>query len=188
MQNQSLPVQKLILLYIAEKAPGIRSSQLCDAALATLSMDYFKMAAALDELVGARLIHRAVRKNEQAYDANDRKVERCDLTENGMKVLDALRSQIPAGTRRFLTDYLEERYMKRKTSDMITAIVEETENGQYLLTCRDASDRDHPFLLEMTFPTESLARKAAAAWRRRSDDILLSILNALLGGRNGAQS
>ena len=57
MSRQDLPIQKLILLYIAGEAPGIRRAQLCEAALATLSMDYFEMASALDELVKARLIH-----------------------------------------------------------------------------------------------------------------------------------
>ena len=41
MSRQDLPIQKLILLYIAGEAPGIRRAQLCEAALATLSMDYF---------------------------------------------------------------------------------------------------------------------------------------------------
>jgi hypothetical protein len=185
MSRQDLPIQKLILLYIAGEAPGIRRAQLCEAALATLSMDYFEMASALDELVKARLIHVAARRNERTRDAHEREVERCDLTTEGRLVLDALSDQIPASTRRFLTTYLEKGALKRKTEDQITATVEETVRGMYRLTCRNTCNGDESFLLKMTFPSEALAKEAATNWRRNYDDILKMLLEALAEDREG---
>lgn len=176
MLSQNLPINKLILLYITGEVPGIRRTQLGDAALATLSMDYFEMASALDELIKTRLIHVAARRDEKTLNAHEREVERCDLTAEGRLVLNALNDQIPASTRRFLTNYLEKNALKRRTEDQITATVEETARGMYRLICRNTSDGDETFLLKMTFPSEKLAKKAAATWRYHYDDILTVLL------------
>ena len=187
MLRHNLPINKLILLYIIGEVPGIRRAQLGDAALATLSMDYFEMASALDELIKTRLIHIAARRDEKTLDAHEREVERCDLTTEGRLVLDVLNDQIPASTRRFLTNYLEKNALKRRTDDQITATVEETAGGMYRLICRNTSNGDDTFLLKMTFPSEELAKEAAATWRHRYDDILTMLLEAFSEGRNKKQ-
>ena len=76
MQDSSIPVHKVILLYIVGRVPGIRRSQLFDAALASLSMDYFDLTLALDQLVSAQLIQVASRKDEALLDARDQAVQR----------------------------------------------------------------------------------------------------------------
>jgi hypothetical protein len=187
MLSQNLPINKLILLYIAGEVPGIRRTQLGDAALATLSMDYFEMASALDELIKTRLIHVAARRDEKTLNAHEREVERCDLTAEGRLVLNALNDQIPASTRRFLTNYLEKNALKRRTEDQITATVEETARGMYRLICRNTSDGDETFLLKMTFPSEKLAKKAAATWRYHYDDILTVLLEVFSEDRDKEQ-
>lgn len=187
MLRHNLPINKLILLYIAGEVPGIRRTQLGDAALATLSMDYFEMASALDELINARLIYVAARRDEKTLNAHEREVERCDLTAEGHHVLDVLNDQIPASTRRFLTNYLEKNALKRRTEDQITATVEETAHGMYRLICRNTSDGDETFLLKMTFPSEELAKKAAATWRHHYDDILTMLLEAFSKDRDKKQ-
>lgn len=184
MPRQNLPINKLILLYIAGEVPGIRRAQLGDVALATLSMDYFEMASALDELIKTRLIHVAARRNEKTRDACEREVERCDLTTEGRLVLDALNDQIPPSTRRFITNYLEKGALKRRTEDQITATVEETAHGMYRLICRNTSNGDETFLLKMTFPSETLAKEAATTWRRRYNDILTMLLKSLAEDRD----
>ena len=187
MLSQNLPINKLILLYITGEVPGIRRTQLGDAALATLSMDYFEMASALDELIKTRLIHVAARRDEKTLNAHEREVERCDLTAEGRLVLNALNDQIPASTRRFLTNYLEKNALKRRTEDQITATVEETARGMYRLICRNTSDGDETFLLKMTFPSEKLAKKAAATWRYHYDDILTVLLEVFSEDRDKEQ-
>jgi len=180
VERSAIPVDKLILLSIVKQVPGIRRSRLRDAALATLSMDYFTFARALDELSSSKLIHVAVRKNEAAHDAGDRAVERCDLTESGLAVLGPLEEQIPLPTRRFLAAYLDEGEMDRRLADLVTASVEASLNGDYRLTLRMNEEGGDGMTLSLLFPTEKLARKAAAAWRERSDRILFSLMDSLL--------
>ncbi len=180
MSESAIPVHKLILLHITDQVPGIRRSLLCDAALATLSMDYFDVTQALDELLASRLIHVAVRKGEILHDARDKAVERCDLTEAGQTALKALENQIPPATKRFLSAYLSEGDLDRRLKDTITTRIEPTPSGQYRLTCRQAGDQDGDLTLSLLFPTEDLARKAALAWRERSHEVLTAIIEALL--------
>ena len=180
MGDANIPVQKLILLFIADRVPGIRRSQLCDAALASLSMNYFDLTLALDDLESAQLIQVAVRKDEAVHDARDRAVHRCDLTEKGRSALESLENQIPPATRRFLTDYLDQGDLKRRLADTVTARVDLTPSGHYRLTCRQ-KDSDGPGLkLSLTFPSQALARKAAAVWRENSHEVYAAIIQALL--------
>ncbi len=187
MQEMNIPIQKVTLLYIAAQAPGLRRSQLQDAALATLSMDYFDMATALDELVEAGLIHIGTRKGEEAMDAHNRSVERCDLTDKGLIVLDALRSQIPPATRRFITQYLSERGFQRKIADSITARIELASDGQYEVICRQKEGDETSFHLVLRFPTEDMARKAAESWRERSSDVMRALMEVLLQNESNSK-
>ena len=180
MQDSSIPVHKVILLYIVGRVPGIRRSQLFDAALASLSMDYFDLTLALDQLVQAQLIQVATRKGEALLDARDRAVQRCDLTEKGQAALDSLESQIPATTRRFLTDYLDKGDLKRRLADMVTAQVEETPSGHYRLTCRQEGSEGDDFQLSLLFPSEALAKRGAQVWRDKSHEVYTAIIQALL--------
>lgn len=180
MQETNIPIDKLILLYIAEQAPGIRKSQLRDAALATLSMDYFDATSALDELISTHLLHVAVRKNEPVHDARGRAVERCELTDTGRTALDALEKQIPASTKRFLSGYLIDGDLKRRIADTITATVEITATGHYRLTCRQSDENNSGLTLSLSFPTQELAQIAATTWREYSEDVYLSVVNALV--------
>lgn len=179
MADTQLPIDKLTLLFIAREAPGIRRSHLCDAALATLAMDYFDVARALDELASGGLLHLAVRKGERSLTADEQPVARCDLTPKGHAALAALVDQIPAPTRRFLIDHLNATALRRRTADAITAQVEATPEGHYRVVCRHDGD-DNAFCMSLDVPTEAMARKAAATWRERSSDVYRTILESLL--------
>ncbi|HZK29273.1 MAG TPA: DUF4364 family protein [Clostridia bacterium] len=180
MQKTNIPIDKLILLYVAKQAPGIRRSQLRDAALATLSMDYFDVTRALDELIASHLLYVAVRKDEPVFDAHGQAVERCELTDEGRLALDALEKQIPASTKRFLSTYLSEGDLKRRLADTVTATVDMTATGNYRLTCHQREEDDAGLTLSLSFPTQALAQRAAATWRERAADIYLCVIDALL--------
>ncbi len=180
MHETKISIHKLILLYIIEQAPGLRRSYLRDTALSTLSMDYFDMARALDDLIDTGLVHVGVRKGEEALDAHNRTIERCDLTEKGMTAIEGLNHQIPATTRRFITQYLEEHSFRHKMADAVTVKIEPTSDGQYELVCRQKEGNDTSFLLTLRFPTEEMAQKAAQTWRERPDDIVNTLIHALL--------
>ncbi len=181
MHETNISIHKLTLLYIIEQAPGLRRSYLQDTALATLSMDYFSMARALDELVDAGLVHIGARKGEEALDAHNRTVERCDLTEKGMVAIETLNHQIPPATRRFITQYLDEHSFRWKMADAVTVKIELTSDGQYELVCRQKEGVDTSFLLKVRFPTEEMAQKASQAWRERSNEIVGLLIQSLLG-------
>jgi hypothetical protein len=180
MQENPFPLHKLILLHIAGQTPGIRRSGLCDAALSTLSMDYFDVARALDELAEAKLIQVAARKGEAVLDAHDRAVERCDLTAKGQEVLSTLESQIPVTIRRYLSEYLDKTALDRRILDTVTATVEPTATGQYRVLLKQHNEQDEGFSLSCTFPTEKMAKKAAATWRESSAKVLQAIVKTLL--------
>ena len=180
MQETKIPIHKLILLYIVEQAPGLRRSYLQDTALASLSMDYFDVMRALDDLIDTGLIHVGARKGEEALDAHNRTIERCDLTDKGLVAISALKHQIPAATRRFITQYLEAHSYRRKMADAVTVRIELTSDGQYELICRQKEGNDTSFLLKLRFPTEEMAEKASRTWREHPDDIVNTLIHSLL--------
>jgi|LSQX01.3.fsa_nt_gb hypothetical protein len=180
MQETNISIHKLLLLYIVEQAPGIRRSYLQDTALATWSMDYFDVIRALEELIDTGLLHVGARKGEEALDAHNRAIERCDLTDKGQAVIDALNHQIPAATRRFISQHLEEHSFRRKMADAVTVKIELTSDGQYELICRQKEGNDTSFLLTLRFPTEEMAEKASRTWRERPDDIVNTLIHSLL--------
>ena len=180
MQENPFPLHKLILLHIAGQTPGIRRSGLCDAALSTLSMDYFAGAYARDVLVDSKLFLVASCKGEAVLDAHDRAVERCDLTAKGQEVLNALESQKPGTIRRYLADYLDKTALDRRILDTVTATVEPTATGQYRVLLKQHNEQDEGFSLSCTFPTEKMAKKAAATWRVSSAKVLQAVVKTLL--------
>lgn len=181
MPNEAIPVHKLILLYIAGQAPGIRLSRLRDAGLATLSMDYLDLAGALEDLTASGLIQVTVRDDKLLRDAEDREIEICQLTVAGRSTLQALENQIPAPTRRFLSAYLDETHLQRTAADTITSTVETASDGRYRLTCRQMEGDDGSFSFSILFPTEAMARRAALTWREKPASVFSSLLQSLLG-------
>lgn len=180
MYGENITIHKLTLLYIIEQAPGLRRSYLQDTALATLSMNYFDMARALDELIDMGLVYVGARKGEEAIDAHNRIIKRYDLTEKGMAVIEALNHQIPPATRRFISQYLDEHSFRHRMADTVTVKIELTSDGQYELTCRQKEGNDTSFLLKIRFPTEEMAQKASQIWRERSDDVVNMLIHSLL--------
>lgn len=180
MQSNHIPVHKLILLYIAKEAPGIRRSHLREAALATLSMDYFDMVHALEELTASGLLRVAAREEQGLLDAQDQEVECCDLTEKGRETLAALEKQIPAPTRRFLTSRLNETLLQRKAADTITARVSRAADGRYRLVCRQLEGQEDGFSFSLLLPTGAMANKAAVTWREKPASVFSALIRALL--------
>ncbi|MFA5585431.1 MAG: DUF4364 family protein [Saccharofermentanales bacterium] len=172
MQDQSIPVHKLILLFIADQAPGIRRSRLGDAALASLSMDYFDLAKTLDELIEAGLI--------ELETGGDQEIERCRLTDQGRSALAILQEQIPLSTRRFLTTYLDDTHLQRAAADQITASFQPAEEGGSRLTCSLREGDSESLSLSLILPSEALARRAAARWREDAPAVFSALLQALL--------
>ncbi|NLA95700.1 MAG: DUF4364 family protein [Clostridiaceae bacterium] len=181
MQSNYIPVHKLILLYIAKQAPGIRRSRLRDAALASLSMDYLDMTRALEELTMSGLLRIAACQEKSLLDAQDREVEHCDLTEKGQRTLAALENQIPVSTRRFLAAYLDETLSQRRAADTLTSVVEVTSDGRYRLTCRQLGGEDGSLSFTVLFPTEAMARKAGLTWREKPASVFSALIESLLG-------
>ncbi len=175
-----IPVQKLILLFIARKEPGIRRSRLRDAALATLAMDYLDAARALDELAESDLLTMAARPGQPILDAEDRTVLHCELTEKGLAALEALENQIPVSTRRFLETYLDGTRTSRTAADLITAVIEDLPEGGCRLTCRQTDGDRTDFSLSLLLPSEDLARRAAARWRENPAGVYAALLASLL--------
>ena len=181
MQSNHIPVHKLILLYIAKQAPGIRRSRLRDAALASLSMDYLDFTRVLEEVTASGLLCIAAREEESLLDAQDREVERCDLTGKGRRTLAALENQIPVSTRRFLAAHLDERLSQRRAADTLSSVVEATGDGRYRLTCRQLDGEDGSFSFTIVFPTEAMARKAGISWREKPASVFSALIESLLG-------
>lgn len=181
MQSNHIPVHKLILLYIAKEAPGIRRSHLRDAALATLSMDYLDMVGALEELTTSGLLRVAARGEDSLLDAEDREIECCNLTKKGHDTLAALEKQIPVSTRRFLSSHLDETRAERRAADTLTSVIEPTGDGRYRLTCRQLDGAEKGFSFSVPLPTEAMARKAAITWREHSASVFAALVQSLLG-------
>ena len=102
MEPADLAINKLIILSILTRIPGVPLHQLTTIALETLYMDYFEFVTAFEELSRDQMAAESIRKGETRVDATGRPVSRCDMTPKGRSVYQTLENRIPLPIRSYL--------------------------------------------------------------------------------------
>ncbi len=181
VQNQ------IIILHIVQQLPGITRDELMQLVLGTLYMDYFAFGILTERLVEDGLLHIARRKNEPLTDAAGRAVERCDLTERGLDVHEALISKLPLPIRRHLGELLRLKQVELGDSESVIAAYRPDEDGRFLVTLALLENVAPLIEISLRVPDEHMARTSIRHWREHYLEIYPLLLRELIYGENDSR-
>ncbi len=182
MDQDKRAIHKLIILAILDQAKGVTVNQLTALALETLYMDYFAFRKAYDELIRDHLATEAVRKGEVLADAAGRPIARCDITAQGLSILDTLESRIPLPVKSYLTSALSGWRKDQLRESTVTADFSPDANGFFLVRLGQHDGRKETIDLRLTVPNETVARRLCANWRQFPQTLYMGLLTLLTNG------
>ncbi|MDD2533352.1 MAG: DUF4364 family protein [Eubacteriales bacterium] len=179
MERAELATTKLIILYILRSLPAVTQHQLTSLSLDTLYMDYFGFASAYEGLRNDQMIAASVRKDEQSRDAAGRAVVRCDLTERGRTILEALEHKIPVPIRSYLVQESAGWRRDIRRERQLSATVDPDGNGQYRVRLRQMEGERAMVDLSLIIPDLSIAHQIMDRWQRLPQSMYLGLLALL---------
>ncbi|MDI9470059.1 MAG: DUF4364 family protein [Bacillota bacterium] len=175
---------QIIILHIVQQLPGITRDELMQLVLGTLYMDYFSFGILTERLVEDGLLYIGRRKNEPLTDAAGRALERCDLTERGLEVHEALISRLPLPVRRHLGELLRLKLAERGDSESVIAAYRPDEDGRFLVTLALHENIVPLIEVSLRVPDEHMARSSIRRWREHYLEIYPLLLRELIYGDN----
>lgn len=175
--------RKVILLSICEKLDSLTQQELMETALETMYMDYFQFVELLDELRQEHLLAASQRKGEVRLDAAGRVPERFSLTEKGARVLETLRTKIPAPVTAYLHRSLRERETVIKNESSVHADYRLQPDGSYEVSLELYEKGLRYFACRFAVPGKTLAEAACARWEEKAAAIYPAVLELLVQGK-----
>jgi len=170
---------KIIVLYIISRLPGITVPDLTGLALDTCYMNYFSFATAFDDLYNDKFITKSYRKNEEITDANDKPVLRCDATESGHEILKKLNHIIPEHIFQILSDFIKDWGKTIRKNSEIIASYDPDLHGGYIVNLKLSDGFKETVLIKLSVPAKQIAINICNNWKTNTQEKYLSILSIL---------
>jgi hypothetical protein len=181
LDTEELAINKLIILSILSRIPGITLNQLTTLSLETLYLDYFDFVMAFEDLCRDQLAAEGIRKGEETLDSAGRPVMRCDLTEAGSIVLSALEARIPLPVRSYLAQTCSGWQKDARMASVLSASCEPDANGCYLVRLKQNDGLKDLIDLRLTIPDKNMALQICERWKRHPQTVYLGMLSLLTG-------
>lgn len=181
MAPAELAINKLIILSIINRIPGITLGQLTTIALETLYMDYFDFVTAFEELCRDEMATESMRKNESVLDAVGRPVARCDLTPRGKAVYETLEHRIPLPIRSYLAQACSGWKKDIRMQNILSARCDPDGNGLYQVHLKQNDGIKDLIDLRLTVPDKVLGQHICDRWKRHPQTVYLGLLSLLTG-------
>ncbi len=181
MEHAELAINKLIILYILNRIPGITLGQLTTIALETLYMDYFGFVVAFEELCRDQMASESVRKGETRKDAAGHPVRRCDILPAGKAIFDTLEQRIPLPIRSYLAQACSGWQKDIRLENTLSADFEPDGNGFYLVRLKQNDGIKDLVNLTLTIPDKGMAQLICQRWQRNPQTVYLGLLSLLTG-------
>lgn len=181
MEIAELAINKLIILSILNRIPGVTLGQLTNIALETLYLDYFDFVTAFEELCRDQMAVESIRKGETALDASGRPVTRCDLTPEGKSVYLTLENRIPLPIRSYLAQACSGWQKDIRMKNVLTASCDPDGNGFFRVRLRQNDGIKDLIDLSMTIPDKAMGHLICERWKRHPQTVYLGLLSLLTG-------
>ncbi|MDW7657665.1 MAG: DUF4364 family protein [Bacillota bacterium] len=181
MELAELAINKLIILSILNRIPGVTLGQLTTIALETLYMDYFDFVTAFEELCRDQMANESIRKGETALDAAGRPVTRCDMTPEGKSVYLTLEHRIPLPIRSYLAQACSSWRKDIRMQNILTASCDPDGNGLYRVRLRQSDGIKDLIDLALTIPDKTMGLLICERWKRHPQTVYLGLLSLLTG-------
>lgn len=175
---------KIIILYILSRIPGITVGELTAMALDTCYMNYFAFATAFDDLLASSFITRMVRKGEKEKDSDGKPVLRCDMTGIGLETLNRLQHLIPEHIHTFLNKAFLDWEKSLKKNAEVKSTYEPDFFGGYNVNLILSDGTRNLIDLKISVPSKEIAVSICSNWKANTQSQYLSILSLLSGSKN----
>lgn len=170
---------KIIILYIVSRIPGITVGELTAMALDTCYMNYFTFATAFDSLCKDSLLTRSVRKGEEQKDASGNPVARCDVTASGLEVMNRLQHTIPEHIHSFLASASRTWEKSSRKNIEVKANFDPDFFGGYTVKLSLSDGIKDLIHLRLSIPTKEMAVRICDKWKENTQELYLEILSML---------
>jgi hypothetical protein len=181
LELAELAINKLIILSILNRIPGVTLGQLTTIALETLYMDYFDFVTAFEELCRDQMANESIRKGEAVLDAAGRPVARCDMTPEGKSVYLTLEHRIPLPIRSYLAQACSGWQKDIRMQNILTASCDPDGNGLYRVRLRQNDGIKDLIDLALTIPDKAMGNLICERWKRHPQTVYLGLLSLLTG-------
>jgi hypothetical protein len=181
LELAELAINKLIILSILNRIPGVTLGQLTTIALETLYMDYFDFVTAFEELCRDQMANESIRKGEAVLDAAGRPVARCDMTPEGQSVYLTLEHRIPLPIRSYLAQACSGWQKDIRMQNILTASCDPDGNGLYRVRLRQNDGIKDLIDLALTIPDKAMGNLICERWKRHPQTVYLGLLSLLTG-------
>jgi len=170
---------KIIILYIVSRIPGITIGELTAMALDTCYMNYFAFATVFDSLCKSSFITKSVRKGEEQRDASGNPVVRCDITTAGLEILNRLQHTIPEHVHSFLASASKSWEKSSRKNVEVKANFDPDFFGGYNVKLSLSDGIKDLIVLHLSIPTKEMAVKVCNRWKESTQESYLEILSFL---------
>ncbi len=181
MDNNDNVRNKIIILYIINKLPGITTGELTAMSIDTCYMNYFGFAGAFDDLLSSRFVTVSSRKGETRMDASGKAVSRCDITAVGLETLNRLIHLIPSHIHTFLNKAFIDWEKDIKKNAQASSSYDPDLFGGYTVELMLSDGTRELIRIKIAVPSKELAVEICRNWNENTQNTYISALSILSG-------
>ncbi len=162
---------KLMILYMLKKVNfPLSNPQLWTFFEQKGYTNFFVFSSTVSELLEANLI----KKDEV------RSVQRYELTREGEEAQYYFKRDIPEGVRTDMDEFISENKFQLRNETGVIADYHKTENFDWQVHCEVREGNAVVFEINLTVPTDDLARVIAGHWKDNAQSVYADVMNRLM--------
>ena len=170
MIEKTSTLYKMIVLYMLERVDfPLSNTQITSFFLDNDYTTYFHVQQTINELLDSRLIQKKKQGNSTCY----------MMTETGKETLSYFGKNLSDQIRGEIEQYLKERKYDLKNEHALRADYYRPPEQEYLVRCQVMEKKTPLITLELTVPTEEIARTFCGNWSKKSPEIYAYLMSVL---------
>lgn len=175
MQNESLTLYKLIILFTLDKVDfPLTNAQVSSFILEKEYTNYFNIQQAISELIDSELIICETIRNSTHY----------KITSSGQETLEFFNTKISDAIKNDIIEFLK--VNKFTLRDEVSTISDyfQSKKDEFVVRCQVKESGSSIIDLSVTVPTEEEATYICNNWKSKSQDVYAYILRTLMHDTN----
>lgn len=171
MSSTGLTLYKLMILYMLEKVNfQLTTSQMTEFILTQGYTDYFHVQQAISELAECNLINQKTVRNTTYY----------QNTADGSRTLEYFKKDISDQIKNEIDQFLHDNAFELRNEVSTLSDYDRTPEGEYGVRCRVREGNSTLIELNLTVPTEDIAKTICKNWPKKCQPLYMHVLNELV--------
>ncbi|MCI6432980.1 MAG: DUF4364 family protein [Oliverpabstia sp.] len=170
MIEKSSTLYKIIILYMLEKVNfPLSNNQITNFFLDHGYTSYFHVQQTIHELLESKLMEEKKQGTSTCY----------QTTEEGRTTLSYFEKKISDEIREEINTYLKENDYEMRNANSIKAEYYRTPEQEYVVQCQVREKKTILINLELTVPTEDIAKSFCSHWTKKNQEIYAYLMETL---------